>query len=179
MPHITLPENAPGILGLLKARPDTAAPLNHLAEVLLRGPSTLSRGERELIAAFVSRRNDCEFCSSSHAAFASLQLDDGRRLVGDVLADPATAAISDKLKALLTLAAQVQAGGRHVTTEAVAAARATGATDAEIHDTVLIAAAFCMFNRYVDGLATVAPSDPAMYDSVAHVIVEHGYRALS
>ena len=177
MPHINLPEGTPGILGLFKARPETAIPLNGLAEVLLRGPSTLTRGERELIATFVSKRNDCEFCSSSHAAFASLQLDDGRRLVRDVLADPATAAISGKLKALLTIAGQVQQGGRHVTEGAVAAARAVGATDVEIHDTVLIAAAFCMFNRYVDGLATVAPSDPDVYDSIAHVIVEHGYRA--
>ena len=177
MPHISLPEGLPGILGPMQFRPETAAPLNDLAEVLLRGPSSLSRGERELIAAFVSDKNECLFCSTSHSAFAALQLDGGKALVEAVKRDPSKADISPKVRALLTIAGQVQKSGRAVTTEAVAAARNAGAGDVEIHDTVLIAAAFCMFNRYVDGLATVAPPEPAAYDEIAHQIVQHGYRA--
>jgi uncharacterized peroxidase-related enzyme len=177
MAHIKLPEGLPGILGPMHFRPETAKPLNDLAEVLLRGPSTLTRGERELIAAFVSGRNDCFFCCSAHSAFAAHQLDGGKALVEDVRRDPASAKISPKMRALIAIAALVQKGGRSVTDEAVAAARSEGATDVEIHDAVLIAAAFCMYNRYVDGLATFAPPDPAAYDAIAKQIVAHGYQA--
>ena len=177
MPHIELSTEAPGITGLFEFRPQTARPLCELAEVLLRGDHTLSRGERELIAAYVSGLNECRFCASSHAAFAAAQLPDGMPLVAQVRADPETAPITAKLKALLRIAAAVQHGGLAVTTAEVAAARGAGATDLEIHDTVLIAAAFCMFNRYVDGLATVAPADPAAYASMAGRIVNSGYLA--
>jgi uncharacterized peroxidase-related enzyme len=177
MPHIPLPERAPGILGLFAFRPETARPLNELAELLLRAPSTLSRGERELIAAYVSSRNQCVFCTSSHAAFARAQLADGARVVAEVTRDLETASVSAKLKALLRIAGQVQEGGKHVTSDALATARAAGASDREIHDTVLIAAAFCMYNRYVDGLGTVQPTDPETYDTIARDIVANGYRA--
>jgi uncharacterized peroxidase-related enzyme len=174
MPHIPLPETVPGILSLFHYRPETAKPLNELAELLLRGPSTLSRGERETIAAFVSSRNDCFFCESSHSAFARAQLTDPT-VVEKVKTDLASAPVSGKLKALLRIAERVQQGGKKVTGEVVAAARAEGASDREIHDTVLIAAAFCMFNRYVDGLATLAPTDTATYDAIATQIVQNGY----
>jgi uncharacterized peroxidase-related enzyme len=176
MPHIALPDGLPGIRAAMAFRPETAAPLLQLAEVLLRGESTLARGERELIAAYVSSLNECEFCQASHSTFAALQLDGGRPLVEEVKRDPASAPISDKLRALLAIAAKVQADGRTVTEDDVAAARGQGATDTEIHDTVLIAAAFCMFNRYVDGLATLAPTDPAAYEAMGRRIVEQGYR---
>lgn len=176
MAHINLGNDFPGILGPMHFRPETAAPLNDLAEVLLRGPSTLSRGERELIAAFVSNRNECSFCTQSHSAFAAHQLDGGKELVESTKRAPGAAAISPKLRTLLTIAGQVQQGGKAVTAESIDAARHAGATDVEIHDAVLIAAAFCMYNRYVDGLATFAPADPATYDAIAHQIVEHGYR---
>ncbi len=175
MAHIALPEGIPGIIGPMMFRPETAKPLNELAEVLLRGDNTLTRGERELIAAHVSRLNDCHFCHSSHAAFAALQLDEGYAVIDAVNEDPSTAPISPKMKALLAVAAKVQRGGLNVTEADVAAARDEGATDVEIHDTVLIAAAFCMFNRYVDGLATWAPPDREMYAESAQMIVEHGY----
>ena len=135
----------PGITGLMTYRPETAAPLNALAEVLLRGDSTLTRGERELIAAYVSGLNACEFCCDSHSAFAAAQLDAGLELVRQVRADRDSAPIPEKLRALLAIAAAVQEGGRKVGADLVDAARAEGATDLEIHDTVLIAAAFCMF----------------------------------
>jgi uncharacterized peroxidase-related enzyme len=177
MPHIVLNSAEPGIRGLLRYRPETAGPLSELTEVLLRGPNTLTRGERELIAAYVSALNDCRYCSSSHSACAAAQLPGGMALVEQVCADPATAPVSGKLKALLMIAAAVAHSGRDVTTEHVAQARVAGATDTEIHDTVLIAAAFCMFNRYVDGLATIAPEDPALYAAGAQRLVMRGYVA--
>ena len=135
----------------------------------------MTRGERELIAAYVSSLNDCNFCASSHAAFAAAQLPEGMDLVDQVRKDADSAPVSPKLKTLLDIAGAVQAGGRNVTTEQVEAAQAAGATDVEIHDTVLIAAAFCMFNRYVDGLGTWAPDDPAAYAAAAEMIVAAGY----
>lgn len=175
MAHISLPTSSPGIRGLFEFRPETAAPLGLLAEVLLRGDNTLDRGERELIAAYVSALNDCHFCASSHSAFAAAQLPDGWTVVDGVLHDPGSAPVSDKLRALLAIAAQVQRAGREVTQETVAAAREAGATDVEIHDTVLIAAAFCMFNRYVDGLGTWAPREREAYLPMAERIVTTGY----
>lgn len=177
MAHIDLPTQSPGIRGLFEFRPETARPLGQLAEVLLRGDSSLGRGERELIAAYVSSLNDCHFCMSSHSAFAALQLPDGWSVVDGVLHDPESAPIGDKLRSLLALAAEVQRGGTAVTPATVAAAREAGASDVEIHDAVLIAAAFCMFNRYVDGLGTWAPHDRADYLPMAERIVESGYTA--
>lgn len=177
MPHIALPPALPGILSLFAYRPETAGPLNALAETLLRGPSSLTRGERELIAAFVSKQNECVFCNASHAAFARAQLPNGADVVRAVCEDYRSAPIGEKIRSLLAIAAQVQKSGRAVTVEAVEAARAEGASDQEIHDTVLIAAAFCMFNRYVDGLGTVLPPDAAAYDLMAERIVSEGYTA--
>jgi uncharacterized peroxidase-related enzyme len=177
MPHIDLPEGVPGIRSAFAFRPETADPLCALAEVLLRGDNSLSRGDRELIAAYVSNLNECMFCQSSHSAFAAAQLDGGMTLVEQVKRDPLTAPIDDKLRSLLAIASKVQDGGRSVSADDVAAAREQGATDVEIHDTVLIAAAFCMFNRYVDGLATWAPTDPAAYEAMADRIVNEGYLA--
>lgn len=176
MPHIALDGDLPGIVGLFMFRPETAGPLLDLSNALLRGPSTLTRGERELIGAYVSGRNDCRFCLDSHSAFAAAQLPGGMDLVGQVCADPGHAPVSAKLKALLRIAAAVQESGLKVTGDEVAAARAVGATDTEIHDTVLIAAMFCMLNRYVDGLGAVAPDNPALYAKQAQDIVSHGYR---
>jgi uncharacterized peroxidase-related enzyme len=175
MPYIALNSAEPGIRGLLRYRPDTARPLSELTEVLLRGPSTLTRGERELIAAYVSALNDCRYCSSSHSACAAAQLPGGMTLVEQVRADLSTAPVPAKLKALLAISSAVAESGHAVTGEQVAEARAAGATDAEIHDTVLIAAVFCMFNRYVDGLATTAPDDPALYAAGAQRLIMQGY----
>ena len=175
MPHITLNSAEPGIRGLLRYRPETGRPLSELAEVLLRGPGTLTPGERELIAAYVSALNDCRYCSSSHSASAAAQLPGGMALVEQVRADAGSAPVSAKLKALLAIAAAVQQSGLKVTAEQIAESRAAGATDLEIHDTVLIAAAFCMYNRYVDGLATIAPEDPARYAAGAQRLIKEGY----
>lgn len=177
MPHIDLPEGVPGIRSAFTFRPETAGPLLALAEQLLRAENTLTPGERELIAAYVSNLNECRFCQASHSTFAAFQLEGGMELVEQVKRDPAAAPISGKLRALLAIAAKVQQGGLAVSAGDVEAARAEGATDVEIHDTVLIAAAFCMFNRYVDGLATWAPTEQEAYDAMARRVVEQGYTA--
>jgi uncharacterized peroxidase-related enzyme len=174
MPHIALP-NLPGITSAFAYRPETARPMRELAEVLLRGPNTLTSGERELIAAFVSSRNDCAFCHASHRAAAAHHLAGNYALVDAVRQDLHTAPITAKMKALLAIAAKVQQGGKEVSAADIDHARAEGATDVEIHDTVLIAAAFCMYNRYVDGLATVTPTDPALYDRMGQRMAAEGY----
>ena len=175
MAHITLPEGLPGISGPMAFRPETAKSLRELAEVLLRGPSSLTSGERELIATYTSSRNDCYFCQTSHGAAAAHHLGGNLELVEQVKHDFRTAPISGKLKALLAIAGKVQEGGKHVTTELIEQARQEGATDLELHDTVLIAAAFCMYNRYVDGLATWAPREPEAYTAMGARLAEQGY----
>jgi uncharacterized peroxidase-related enzyme len=156
-------------------RPETARPLNELVDVLLRGPHTLSPGERELIATYVSSQNGCRYCQTIHGAVAAHHLGHDEELVLKVRTDVEHAAISDKLKALLVIAGKTAISGKHVTADDVSRARALGATDLEIHDTVLIAAVFCLCNRYVDGLATWAPDDPAFYRERAALVAEHGY----
>lgn len=176
MAHIKLlNEELPGIVGLLNYRPETAKPLLLLAETLLRGPSTLTSGEREIIAASVSYRNDCHFCHTSHAAAAAAHLGSGLGLIDEIKAGLPNTPVSRKLRALLTIAHHVQKGGKNVTDEDVAAARLEGATDQEIHDTVLIAAAFCMYNRYVDGLGTWAPQANEAYKEMGERMAHVGY----
>ncbi|HVW79138.1 MAG TPA: peroxidase-related enzyme [Alloacidobacterium sp.] len=179
MPHIQLPEGLPGIRGAMAFRPETAKSLNELVEVLLRSPNSLTSGERELIATYVSYLNDCYYCQTIHGAIAAASLNDDEELVKRVKADFQHADISDKLKALLVIAGKVQKGGKNVTSEDVEAARKLGATDIEIHDTVLIAAAFCMYNRYVDGLATIQPRDEAMYRERGKRVARDGYVTVS
>lgn len=175
MPHINLPEGLPGITGPMAFRPETAKPLNELAEILLMGPSTLTSGERELIATYVSYQNQCHFCHSCHGAAAAHHLEGREDIVDAVRTDFRNAPISDKLKALLAIAGKVRIDGRLVAPEDIAEARAHGATDTEIHDTVLIAAAFCMYNRYVDGLGTWAPQERAAYRPVGERLATQGY----
>jgi uncharacterized peroxidase-related enzyme len=174
-PHIGLSPDLPGIRALMAYRPETALPINQLVEVLLQGPSTLTKAEREMIATRVSTLNECKYCASIHGAIARAHLGPEAELVAQVAADPDAAPVSAKLKALLAIAAKVQQGGRRVTEFDVAAARAEGATDLEIHDTVLIAAVFCMANRYVDGLATWAPDDQKIYDRAGRFRAKNGY----
>ena len=177
MAHIGLAAGVPGIRSLALFRPETAKPLYDLAQVLLREASPLTPAERELIATHVSTRNDCVFCASSHAAAARELFGEQRAVVDCVIAGSASAELSPRMKALLVIAGQVQQGGKSVTPEAVAAARAQGADDRAIHDTVLIAATFCMFNRYVDGLATLTPTDPQAYAEMGRRLATVGYSA--
>jgi len=174
MAHINVPEGVPGIRSLVMFRPESGKHLYDLAEVLLRGESPISQADRELIAAYVSKRNDCFFCMSSHAAAARCLFPEDDTTVDDVLKDMGQANISSKLKALLNIAGKVQILGKQVHTDDINAAKDEGATDKEIHDTVLIAAAFCMFNRYVDGLASLTPTDPEAYKEMGKRMVQ-GY----
>jgi uncharacterized peroxidase-related enzyme len=175
MPHITLPEGIPGIRSLAMYSPETAKPLYDLAQVLLREASPLSPAERELIAAYVSSLNNCTFCKSSHAAAARELYKKSPEVVDSILDNKSTDVISDKLKALLKIAAKVQVSGRNVTAEDVDEARRNGAIDRDIHDTVLIAATFCMFNRYVDGLATFTPETQDAYLPIGQRLASSGY----
>lgn len=176
MAHIKLNnEELPGIVGLLDFRKDTGALLNRLAETLLRGDSTLTSGERELIASFVSHKNDCHFCHSSHGAAAAAHLGKDVDLLDDIKAGIKETPVSPKMRTLLTIAGKVQQGGKNVTEADIEAAKAEGATDEELHDTVLIAAAFCMYNRYVDGLGTWAPPGNEPYREMGRRLAEVGY----
>jgi uncharacterized peroxidase-related enzyme len=176
MPHIPLEEHLPGITGLLEYRRDSAEPIRELTQFLLRGPNTLTEGERELIATVVSSGNECRFCTTAHAATADLILGAGTSTC--VRTDIDSAPVSEKMKALLHLAALVQQSGKAVTAAVVDRARGAGATDVEIHDTVLIAALFCLYNRYVDGLATSLPAKPEYFTTLADRLVNHGYTRL-
>jgi uncharacterized peroxidase-related enzyme len=176
MPHINVPEGLPGIRGLMAFSPETAAPLNQLAETLLRSDtSTLSRGDRELIATYVSYLNDCFFCQNAHGGIAQHYLACDMAFIDNVKGSYQQAPISDKLKSLLSIAASVQKGGKSVTSAQIEQAKGYGATEKEIHDTVLIAAAFCMYNRYVDGLATWANPDRDYYIKRGPQRAEEGY----
>lgn len=176
MPHIDFKNSLPGIRAAMAFRPETAAPLSALAEILLRDDAGLSRADRELIGTYVSSLNDCFYCHHSHAAIASIYLGENDT-TKNVVNDYTQAAISSKLKSLLNIAGKVQQSGKAVTGADIAAAHAEGASDMDIHDTVLIAAAFCMFNRYVDGLATPTPTDLNSYPLRAQQVADNGYGA--
>ena len=178
MANINLPEELPGISAGFAFRPETAKPMRELAHILLHEPNSLTPGERELIATYVSSLNDCYFCQTSHGAAAASHLGESNT-VKLVKTGFETAPISEKLKRLLVIAGKVQQGGKHVTAHDVEAARKLGATDMEIHDTVLIAAAFCMYNRYVDGLGTWQPHDDSMYEQMGKHLASEGYRTPS
>ncbi|MBS1600234.1 MAG: peroxidase-related enzyme [Bacteroidetes bacterium] len=175
MPYINVNNDLPGIRGLMAFSPETAAPMGDLANALLKDTEGLSPAERELIATHVSYLNDCFYCHHSHGEIACIYLDGNRDLVDQVRHDYQHAPITEKLKSLLRIAGKVQQGGKKVTTEDVENARTNGATDKEIHDTVLIAAAFCMFNRYVDGLGATTPTDLSTYPPRAKQVAENGY----
>lgn len=174
MPHIQLEEHLPGVTGLLEYRKDAAEPLRELTQILLRGPNSLTEAERELIATAVSAKNECVYCTTSHAAAADAYLGESTT-TNAVRTDASQASVSPKMKALLTIALQVQESGKSVTAEAIASAKAEGATNLEIHDTVMIAALFCFYNRWVDGLATIAPADPTYYNDMAQRLKDKGY----
>lgn len=176
MAHINLNNDLPGIRGPMAYSPETAKPLNELAEILLHDDNnTLSRGEREMIGAYVSSLNDCFFCQNVHGSMAQHYFSCDMQTIDEIKKDYSSAPISEKLKALLSIAGSVQKGGKYVTEDQIKAARRVGATDKEIHDTVLIAASFCMFNRYVDGLNTWAPQDRNMYVERAKNMADGGY----
>ncbi len=176
MAYIPVPEGVPGIRSLVLFRPETGKHLYDLAQVLLRGESPLAEAERELIAAYVSSQNNCKFCMMSHAA-ASRELFGNRRETVDCVLeeDFDKAELSLKMRSLLKIAGKVAKSGKSVTQADIDDARKNGANDRDLHDTVLIAAAFCMYNRYVDGLASLTPDDPAAYVEMGVRLATKGY----
>jgi len=178
MAHLEFGEGLPGIRGPLALSPDTTKPLCDLVQVLLTGPHTLTAAEREMIATYVSSQNDCHYCQSCHGSTAAQHLGGGPAeydLIDQIKQNYEATPLPEKMKALLAIAGKVQKGGKNVTAEDVERARLHGASDKEIHDTVLIAAAFCMFNRYVDGLATWQPHDPEVYREIGRQTARLGY----
>lgn len=175
MAYINTGVNQPGIVELLFYKGSTGKALSNLAHALLHGPSGLTRGERELIASYVSKLNDCEFCHHSHSASANVHLGDNGKTVGCLIDDIASSPVSDKLKALLNIAGKVQQSGKAVSKQDIEAAKRIGASDEDIHDTVLIAAAFCMYNRYVDGLGTT-PAASDEYPDMGKRLAKKGYK---
>lgn len=174
MPYIPVQEHLPGITGLLEFRQDTAKPIRELTQFLLRGPNTLTQAERELIATAVSGGNECTFCTTAHTAAADKLLGENQTSQ-KVLKDFNTAPVTPKLKTLLAIALMARENGKNVTPEVIENAKAAGATDVEIHDTVLITALFCLYNRYVDGLGTALPKDSSYYNTLADRLVNTGY----
>jgi uncharacterized peroxidase-related enzyme len=171
--YVGLDPAVPGIRALFTYRPDTAVPLRALAQTILRGPSPISEGHREVIAAYVSALNVCHFCASSHGGAAAALLDDRDVVAAALAGEPIP--VDDKLSALLAVAAAVQRGGRFLDPAIVAQAREFGVTETELHDTVLIAAAFSMYNRYVDGLRPHVPTDAAVYEQMGERLAATGY----
>ncbi len=177
MAHINTHNDFPGIVGLMYYKPSTGKALSVLAQALLRGPSALTTGERELIATHVSQLNQCSFCCDSHAAAASeLLADPSGQVVSAVREGKNAPQISAKLQSLLNIAGKVQQSGRAVAPSDIDAARKLGASDEDIHDTVAIAAAFCLFNRYVDGLGTTVPANKAWYKESGEFLAKAGYK---
>ncbi len=176
MPHIDLRSDLYGITSLLDFRKEAAEPLCELTQLLLRGESTLTESERELIAAYVSYLNECTFCTAAHATASCLLPGGDASLMESASSGIDQMDTTIKIKSLLKLAAKVQQGGLTMTMEDVHHAKNNGATDIEIHDTVLIAALFCFYNRYVDGLATRTPENPLFYEALGQRITSRGYK---
>lgn len=175
MPYIGLRSDLFGITSLLDYRKEAARPLCELTHLMLRGESTLTESERELIAAYVSYLNECSFCNRAHSAAACMLPGGNQEQLEKVRMDISLSDLSEKMKALLRLAAKVQKGGNYVAQEDIDTAKEQGATERELHDTVLIAALFCLYNRYVDGLSTMTPTDPVFYEALAKRITTRGY----
>jgi uncharacterized peroxidase-related enzyme len=181
----SLPE-VPGIGVAMRLTPGLGLHLRGLAdEVLVHDfpGATLVRAEREMLATAVSAANDCFFCMDSHGAFASALLertDDAERLpLIDTIKVGSSEGFDDKMRALLHVARTVRRNPLELTAVDVAAARAAGASDGDVQLAVLIASAFSMYNRLVDGFRAMTPPSAEAYRSRAAEIAENGYSAPS
>lgn len=171
-----LPE-FPGILVAMNLAPGLATHLRGLADELLVKDfpgATITRGERELLATAVSAANDCFYCMDTHGAFACAIDTDLHDLL-DGIKSGGTHGVSPKLAALLTISRTVAKHGRQLTAAEVGAARDAGASDADTQLAVMIAAAFAMYNRMVDGFRAKTPPSTEAYAARAQQIAAHGY----
>lgn len=170
-PYIQLDQDFPGIVSLFMFDREVASRLTAMGQTIMRRPRGLSVGDRELIGAFVSKLNDCKFCCDSHTACAKMYL--GHSTVDEVIRQCNVEYLPMKLRALLCVAANVQGLDRDDLPRTIANAKEFGATDEEIHDTVLVTAFFSMCNRYVDGLGTTfRPGEP---EDGGESLAEFGY----
>jgi uncharacterized peroxidase-related enzyme len=174
--------DVPGISAAMRLTPGLGTHLRGLADELLvldYPGTTLRRVDRETIATAVSAANDCFFCMDSHAAHAAALLDeaDAARLtpVLDGVKRGSSDGLDPKMCALLHIARTVRGDARDLTGEDVAAALDAGATDADVQLAVMIAAAFSMYNRMVDGFRARTPGSTDAYRTRAVEIAEGGY----
>ncbi len=175
MPFIQLNNQFPGIEGLLLNKPATGKAICGFVQQALRGKSSLSTAEREMIAAYTSYLNHCEYCQNIHTEIASALLKDNGDAMSCMIGNIGEASLSSKMKSLLQLAAKVQQGGMNVTEQDINNARIHGANDSDIHDAVMVAAMFCFINRYVDGLRTDRFVDKEDYQQPAKQLARFGY----
>ncbi len=178
-----LPE-VPGIGVAMRLTPGLGLHMRGLADELLVNDypgATIRRHEREMLATAVSAANDCFFCMDSHAAHARALLEREGVLelapMLDVIRENSSDGLSDKMRALVHIARTVQAAPLRLTREDVEAAVAAGATDGDVQLAVLIAAAFSMYNRMVDGFRARTPASEDAYAERAAEIAERGYSA--
>jgi uncharacterized peroxidase-related enzyme len=167
----------PGILVAMNLAPGLATHLRGLADELLVKDfpgATITRGERELLATAVSAANDCFYCMDTHGAFACAVAPELKPLLDDVKTG-GSHGVSPKLGALLAIARTVAKNARALTAADVQAARDAGASDADTQLAVMIAAAFAMYNRMVDGFRAKTPGSPDAYAARAEQIAAHGY----
>jgi uncharacterized peroxidase-related enzyme len=174
--------DVPGIVAVMRLSPGLAVHLRGLVDELLVKEvpgATLSRPDRELLATAVSAANDCFYCMDSHGAFATELLRranvDGIDALVDSVKSGASDGVGPKMAALLDIARTVQHNPRSLTRKDVARALAAGATNEDTQLAVLIASAFCMYNRMVDGLRAKTPASADAYRARATEIAEHGY----
>ena len=174
MAHVTLNSDLPGITGLLNTWPLPGEPIRDLTQYILRGENSLSEGERELIASMVCVGNSCQFCSNAHIAAAARYIG-SKETVNAILQQPFGGEVDNRIAHLLEISGAVGISGSLVTESMIESAKQAGATDLEIHDTIMIAALFSFYNRYVDGLATDLPENESYYEMLADRLTTSGY----
>jgi uncharacterized peroxidase-related enzyme len=179
----SLPD-VPGIGAAMRLTPGLGIHLRGLADELLVHDypgATLRRFEREMLATAVSAANDCFFCMDSHGAFATALLERHGATELTPLIDVVKGGASDgfdpKMRALLHIARTVRKDPLELTAEDVEAALRAGGTDADVQLAVLIASAFSMYNRLVDGLRARTPAATEAYHARAGEIADNGYSA--
>jgi uncharacterized peroxidase-related enzyme len=161
-----------GIIGLFEKYPGTAPVLKKLAQDVLQGPGSLDQSEREMIATFVSAKNRCYFCSQSHGAITeALKVDP--TIVSALMRAEIASSLPERMRHLLMIAEYVTEN-QLLPLGLLSIAEKAGVTDQEVHDTVLVASIFCMFNRYVESLSRY-PSDSEFYRLIGEKIVKEGY----
>ena len=174
--------DVPGILAAIRLTPGLGIHLRGLADELLVNDfpgASISRGEREMLATAVSAANDCFYCMDSHGAFATavLERNGGAGLIPliDEIKQGSSNGLGEKMQALLHIARTVRREPRQLTAADVEAAKAVGASDADVQLAVLIASAFSMYNRIVEGFRAKTPPTPEAFRARAAEIAEHGY----